>query len=66
MIAIAPAGLEFVATPPAAPGPKTRHTSSQRRRRRAAFVALYAAPNVLTRYEQEVQADGSRERGPIE
>jgi oxalate decarboxylase/phosphoglucose isomerase-like protein (cupin superfamily) len=31
-----------------------------------AFVAVYAAPNVLTRYEQEIQPDGSRERRPLE
>ena len=30
------------------------------------FVAVYAAPKVLTRYEQEIQPDGSRERRPVE
>jgi quercetin dioxygenase-like cupin family protein len=29
------------------------------------FVAVYAAPDVVTRYEQEVQPDGSRERHTV-
>lgn len=29
------------------------------------FVALYAAPDVVTRYEEEVQPDGGRERSPV-
>ena len=29
------------------------------------FVAVYAAPVVITRYEQEVQPDGSRERRTV-
>jgi quercetin dioxygenase-like cupin family protein len=29
------------------------------------FVAVYAAPDVVTRYEREVQPDGSRERHTV-
>ena len=29
------------------------------------FVAVYAAPDVVTRFEQEVQPSGSRERRPV-
>jgi quercetin dioxygenase-like cupin family protein len=30
------------------------------------FLALYASADVVTRYEREVQPDGSRERRPLE
>jgi hypothetical protein len=29
------------------------------------FVAVYAAPDVVTRYDREVQPDGSRERHTV-
>jgi|SRR5215210_321266 len=29
------------------------------------FVAVYAAPDVVTRYDQEIQPDGSRERHTV-
>jgi hypothetical protein len=29
------------------------------------FAAVYASPHVVTRYEQEVQPDGSRERRTV-
>jgi quercetin dioxygenase-like cupin family protein len=30
------------------------------------FAAVYAAPDVVTRYEQEIQPDGSRERHTVQ
>lgn len=30
------------------------------------FVAVYAGTDVVTRYEEEVQPDGERERSPVE
>jgi hypothetical protein len=39
-----------------------RHTDSAEE---TTFVAVYAAPEVVTRYEQEVQPDGSRERQTV-